>query len=412
MAWYQGYTTVANLIQTLSDMLVGGGWELVEMKNPDDRIFKTTTDPEGAIREPVNLQASLTGEPAGGTGLTGDTTYYYAVTAVGPRGESVASAEVSVAQPTTPERVRLSWRRVDGAMHYHVYRRASTGTLERIGTTDGQCEHFVDDGFAAQPGIAPPAGKSLTMYARIRRDSNKLKEITVTIGEDYDQTTGNLINPSPDVPVVYWRSTTAQVDTEKQVVYYGSITRNRIALVMYGDPALDFDGYLVAFLYLGRLVPFPESFEDIDGNFVLMGSADISYSSDPQTYGERTSNGIDTVMVFKTRSGLRYQQHELAFVTQRPQMTLEDKGFNPSAWTEKYHLSPIYVVHGYEGYRGMLEDVLGVQAHNVVHLDEFLITYPDGGEDRYKFFNLNPSGRNPIKNASPNSGYSIAIRKI
>jgi hypothetical protein len=137
MAWYQGYTTVANLIQTLSDMLVGGGWELVEMKDPDDRIFKTTTDPEGAIREPVNLQASLTGEPAGGTGLTGDTTYYYAVTAVGPRGESVASAEVSVAQPTTPERVRLSWRRVEGAMHYHIYRRTSTGTLERIGTTDG-----------------------------------------------------------------------------------------------------------------------------------------------------------------------------------------------------------------------------------------------------------------------------------
>lgn len=411
MAWIQGQTTVGQLVQTLADAMVAAGWTLEASPGPDERVLKTTTDPEGAIRRPQGLQATLTGQAATGGGFTGGNTYYYAVTAEGPKGESVASTEVSVAQPTTPERVRLSWRQVDGALRYHIYRRTGAGTLERIGTTDGQCETFIDDGYAPQAGVAPPAGQSLTMYLRLRRLATTYHEITVAAGDGYNSGTNALINASPDVPLSFWNNAGITLDANKYVLYFGSITKNRIALVLYGDPTIDFNAYRVGFLYAGRLVPFPEAGQDVQGNFALMGSALSTYNQNPTTYGPNTGNGVDNVLIYRTKTGVLWQRHYLAFVTQPLSIQLEDKGFNPSQWTEKYHLSPIYVVHGYDGYRGWLEDALGVVAHNVVHLDEFLLSYPDGAQDRFKYFHLSPVDKSPMRNASPNNSYSVAILK-
>ena len=311
-------------------------------------------------------------------------------------------------QPATPERVRLTWRQLDGALRYHIYRRTGSGTLERIGTTAGQCHVFVDDGAAAQAGVEPPEGKSLTMYLRLRRQATTRYEIMAQAGDDYTTTLGNAC---PEFPVSYWSRNLTSLNDDHKVLYFGSINRNRAALVLYGDPTIDFTAYRVGFLYAGRMVPFPEAGEDVEGNFVAFGSSLSDFSNEPTTYGPYTANGIENVAVYRTRTGILWQRHELAVVTQRPQMQLEAKGFNPSQWTEKYHLSPIYVVHGYDGYRGWLEDVLAVQAHNVVHLDEFILSYPDGEEERYKYLHLSPQDRSPFKQASPNQNYSIAILK-
>jgi len=411
--WIQGYATPKTITQVLRDAMVAAGWQEVANPGEGDFVLQTTTDPEGAIRAPKAVKATLTGASATGGGLAGSTTYEYAVTAEGPKGESVASKVVAVTQPANPERVKITWRLVDGALRYHVYRRTQGGNLERIGSTEGQCTVWIDDGAQPQAGVRPPAGESLTILARLSRRSGTQAKygIMVSMLESYDDTSGTVTNESPKVPVDFWSNSFPQGWTEdSQLLYWGSVNRNRVAVVIYGDPTIDFNGYRVGFLYLGRLVPFAEAGQDVAGNFALCGhSNDIP--ADSYTYGPNTGNGAQNVIVYKTKSGVLYQRHEVAFVAQRQAMTLESKGFNPSQWTGKYHLSPIYVVHGYDGYRGWLEDVLGVMDHNVVHLDEFLVSYPDGETERYKFFRVNPVAVWPIGNASPNSKYSVAILK-
>lgn len=409
MAWVQGLVPIADLVPTLADLFEQGGWQIVS-EGSQDFVARTTTDPEAAMRAPKAVKAERTGEEATGDGIAGGETYFYAVTAVGPKGESVASQEVEITQPATPERVRITWRHVDGALRYHIYRRHGTGDLLRVGTTASQCNMFTDDGAEPQAGVTPPEGERLTMFLRIRRQANTRTELLVQAGDDYSQNA--LANPCSEFPLAYWtRQNTSWLTDQHRVLYFGNINPNRAALVLYGDPTVDFSAYRVAFLYAGRLVPFPESGEDVEGNWAVFGSALSDYDSEPTTYGPRTANGINNVAVYKTKTGILWQQHELAMVTQRTQMQLEPKGFNPSQWTEKYHLSPVYVVHGYDGYRGWLEDVLAVQAHNVVHLDEFILSYPDGAEERYKYLHLNPQDRSPFKQASPNQNYSIAILK-
>lgn len=414
MAWIQGYATPATITQVLRDAMVAAGWTEVANPAAEEYILQTTTDPEGAIRAPKALKAVLTGAAATGTGLTGGTTYDYAVTAEGPRGESVASATVSITQPTTPERVKVSWRLVDGALRYHIYRKTGTGGFERVGSTEGQCTTWIDDGATPQAGVTPPAGQSLTILARIRRPNASKFSIEVSMLEAYDTVAATATNESPKVPLYFWNAgaTTPSWGDNSQLLYWGDVSKNRIALVIYGDPTIDFSNYRVGFLYLGRLTPFPESGQDIAGNFALCGNwAGTTTFTNQQTYGPNTGGGVLDILVYKTRSGVLYQKHELAFVTQRSGMALENKGFNPSQWTQKYHLSPAYVVHGYDGYRGWLEDVLVVQDHNLVHLDEFIVSYPDGGTERYKYFKVNPAGTWPIGAASPNANYSVAILK-
>lgn len=409
MAWIQGLVTPSQIIPTLVDAMTANGWTVVAEPGAEDVVLQTTTSPEGAIRAPKAVQAQLTGASATGSGLTGGTTYEYAVTAVGPKGESVASARATVTQTATPERVRVSWRPVDGARRYRIYRAAQGGSLERVGETDGPCNAWVDDGVDAQAGVVPPAGESLTIMARLKRTA--LTGIKVSMLEDFDEASGQAVNPSYEVPVDWWANVSqAQFKDSNLVYYFGSVNRNRMAIVLYGDPTYSFNDYRVAFLYLGRMVPFPEAGVDVAHNFALMGHSNFAGST-PQTYGPHTGSGVNDVIVYKTRTGVLYQAHEIALAAERAQMKLQDKGFNPSQWTEKYHLSPIYIVHGYDGYRGHLEDVLAVRNWNVVHLDEFIVSHDDGGEDRYKFFAVEPADYWPIGRASPNGSYSVAILK-
>lgn len=103
-----------------------------------------------------------------------------------------------------------------------------------------------------------------------------------------------------------------------------------------------------------------------------------------KTYPGKPSNGIDTVMVSRSKFGARYQEYFLSWNTAPNLMPplREENGhdyprawnnaladeyrfqFNPSRYSNKVHSSKIYIVHPEEGVRGNLMSCIGLSALN------------------------------------------------
>ena len=132
----------------------------------------------------------------------------------------------------------------------------------------------------------------------------------------------------------------------------------------------------------------------------------------PDTWGIRTATGVSDVSMFRTRSGAYFQQHYLAFIT--PEQTMTKDAFNPSRWTGKFHMSPIYIVQGYDGYRGWFKDVVAVDDASIVHLDKLIVNKdsvdPLKPEETYRYFRIN-ANYSCLTN-SPNFHYGVAIKEV
>ncbi|WP_312113534.1 hypothetical protein [Brevibacillus reuszeri] len=209
------------------------------------------------------------------------------------------------------------------------------------------------------------------------------------------------------------------------VEYNISVSNDRVAIVIVGDPSPDMDAYYNSFAYIGKTIPFADY--DQKGNFgitVGMGDltkeksgflpSDIKQDSN-QTYsgwGRYTSNGMYSFSMLQTRSSVYFQAYYPAFITQLPnysgvgtippelsKMVLEKNGFQMSKWTKRYHASPIYLVHQFEGYRGYLDSVVAIEDHNLINKDELVVDTeepkdpqnPEAGNwtEVYKFFKTN-----------------------
>lgn len=132
----------------------------------------------------------------------------------------------------------------------------------------------------------------------------------------------------------------------------------------------------------------------------------------PSTWGDQTTaTGVNDVSMFKTRSGVYNQRHYTSFIT--PEEYMRKDAFNPSRWTGKFHLSPTYIVHGYDGYRGWLKDTVIVDNTSIVHLDELIVNKDSKDENKpqeiYKYFKLNAPFS--FLNNSPNFNYGVGILK-
>jgi len=127
----------------------------------------------------------------------------------------------------------------------------------------------------------------------------------------------------------------------------------------------------------------------------------------PTSFGENTGTGVNDISMYKTRSGTYFQKHSASFVTQDEFMRKEV--FSPSRWTNKFHLSPVYIVHSYDGYRGIMNNVLVAEAPSIVHLDDLVINKGTPEEESYKFFRINAPFS--FLKSSPNSSVGIAIKK-
>ncbi|MGG4455798.1 hypothetical protein [Brevibacillus porteri] len=209
------------------------------------------------------------------------------------------------------------------------------------------------------------------------------------------------------------------------VEYNLSVSNDRVAIVIEGDPSPDMDAYYSSFAYIGKTIPFADY--DHKGNFgitVGMGDltkeksgflpADIKQDTNPNYsgWGRYTSNGMYSFSMLQTRSSVYFQAYYPAFITQLPKydgvgtlppelskMVLEANGFQSSKWTKKYHASPIYLVHQFEGYRGYLDSVVAIEDHNLINKDELVVDTEEPKDPKdpaagtwtevYKFFRIN-----------------------
>lgn len=152
---------------------------------------------------------------------------------------------------------------------------------------------------------------------------------------------------------------------------------------------------------------------------------DITKEGNPEyaKYGAFTSNGMDTISVYRGISNLPYQEYVPAFLIQLPnypsvgtlpkgvgRLVLADYLFQPSQWTDHVHSSPIYLVNGYEGYRGYLDGIVAIYDQYMRNGDE-LDWEVDDYIETYKFFNINVPISFLDKSPAPGGLMSIAILK-
>lgn len=258
--------------------------------------------------------------------------------------------------------------------------------------------------------------------------------LSVQVLEDYDQT-GDTFGMTGH-PVLYqWaleNYSPTDRNEEKPVYMYINVMNNRLAMVLVADPAVNFLDYKKSFLYVGALKPFKYNQDDVDGNVMLTAGAVLAEpdmveiaSEATYYYGEYTSAGNNTLQMLKTKSGIEFQKHYPAFITQAPPvgkayidpnlgdtgLELEPQGFQASKWTSKYHLSPIYVVHPYEGYRGQFDNCIAVTKHNILHLDELIIDVEGKSwtQEVYRYFDTDTE--QTFMNFSANQRMGIAVLK-
>lgn len=130
----------------------------------------------------------------------------------------------------------------------------------------------------------------------------------------------------------------------------------------------------------------------------------------PRNWGVNTATGTNDIAMYKARSGdgTYFQKHQVSFIT--PEEYMKKDAFNPSRWTNKFHLSPMYIVHGYDGYRGWLKDIVAVDDSAIVHLDELIVNKGKANEEIYKYFKL--TAPFSMMQNSANTNYGIGIKKV
>lgn len=161
---------------------------------------------------------------------------------------------------------------------------------------------------------------------------------------------------------------------------WGSINKDRLGLMFRVDPSAEPTKCFYLPFYFGRI---HVSGEQPRRNTVLIGGAKtgapISWAKDLKIgnilvdYGPETSNGNDTVSLHQSIGGSLYQRHYLMFVTHDRTIDTSDTKFNPSAYTDKYHVSQFLVVHPQEGVVGKLDDIYAIHPKNIEQMDELEI---------------------------------------
>ena len=129
-------------------------------------------------------------------------------------------------------------------------------------------------------------------------------------------------------------------------------------------------------------------------------------------YGNNTSDGITSIMMYHTRSKAYYQKHHMMFATTEEYMSKVMYG--KSSYTGEYYADRIKVTHGNDGPRGTLSDLLVIDSSSLYALDELVINKdfekePDEYEETFVYFPIT-APYSPLSD-SPNARYGLAIKK-
>lgn len=157
----------------------------------------------------------------------------------------------------------------------------------------------------------------------------------------------------------------------------GSVNKDRLALMIRVDASADPKKSLFIPFYFGRIHVVGNQPQR---NTVIIGGAKtggvipwdekLVLGGSSLNYGTKSSNGNQSVLLHQTLGGALYQAHYLAFISHHVSLDLPDTKFNPSAYTGKYHVSQMAIVHPNEGMVGILDDVFAVHPKNIEQWDE------------------------------------------
>lgn len=130
------------------------------------------------------------------------------------------------------------------------------------------------------------------------------------------------------------------------------------------------------------------------------------------TYGQNTSDGITSVIMYHTRSKAYFQKHNMMFAATEEYMSKNMYG--RSAYTQEYYADTIKLTHGNDGPRGILNDILVIDSESLYPLDELVINKdfekdPNKVEETFVYFPVT-APFSPLSD-SPNSRYGVAIKK-
>lgn len=130
--------------------------------------------PQAENRVPWTVSTPVLDNPT--TSATGGTlpaaTYYYKLTATTASGESLPSAERSVATTGDASTVTLTWAAVNGTTGYKVYRSTSSGTQTLLAAL-GDVTGFTDTGSLAPGTQTPPTSNTATVTGYAAFDPGK-----------------------------------------------------------------------------------------------------------------------------------------------------------------------------------------------------------------------------------------------
>lgn len=286
----------------------------------------------------------------------------------------------------------------------------------------------------------PEGSKGEVFYAKLKNQSvvDPIKHATFSVQMlyGYDEIEDTYTHEGPEV--IYQCADESMPNTERtrdhSIHVFANIDNDRIVTVIQADPVVNFDDTRISAMYIGDIELFEYNKDDKKGNILLTAGCVDSEATmselkaKDQYFGVYTSSGNNTFQMLGTKSGVRFQKHYPSFITPAPQpgsayvdpilgdtgLRLERQGFQASKHTGRYHLSPVYVVHPYEGYRGWLKDCIGVLNHNILHYDKLILDvdkcqYPDKpwNQEVYRFFAINTDQN--FFNMSPNRDTALAI---
>lgn len=175
---------------------------------------------------------------------------------------------------------------------------------------------------------------------------------------------------------------------DSTMYYWGNVTKDRIVMFFRPDPTPGAENTYYAPLYIGRLTTIGKS--PRKNNVIISGcreADEIAWKKDMKLgavyvdYGNHTSNGNRSVQLQQSIGGTYYQQHYLAFITHDKNIDAGESRFNPSVYSGKYHISPMYIVHPNDGFVGKLDECYAVHPKNISQLDELEVVETSDNEE-------------------------------
>lgn len=147
VTWDPATSVAPIFVDNTSDIQLGP--VTADMSTPAGFAFLTDAPTGNVISVPVLTLGAASG---GGTFAAG--TYYWTITAINSRGETIASNEVTATLSLNQQQA-LSWVAISGATGYKVYRGTVTGQESVLVATLGSVTTYADTGIAGTAGTAP-----------------------------------------------------------------------------------------------------------------------------------------------------------------------------------------------------------------------------------------------------------------